>query len=359
MLEENFAPRYLLIKELGTKNIIEVEFPTSLAAWEASARLWCSWVLFQIDGPGVAPVELGKGGISFAHEACRAHARKQYGSAPPPGPSAAPPAFPTDHPGDHERNKRNRAAASMASHLSETFESLSGIFSSMNMGLRDQLPSVGGASIASIGDEAVGDAAAASGSVVRASGASGASGMVDGSVSSSMLEAVLNDPELQSALGPTSPTQRSDGLATMADWAAVAGLDAEVVVEDLQPLVNPSGNAHAELHPRHTPPEGEGGDTGGGASSFTRLHACRNCQASKTACDNGRPCKRCLRLGIPCDEGKALRRACTACKKSKVKCARTRLSPRPPQTVPRMRMRMLIRRMRVRAVCVCVCAAIR
>ena len=53
-----------------------------------------------------------------------------------------------------------------------------------------------------------------------------------------------------------------------------------------------------------------------------RMHACRNCQRAKTACMDVRPCPRCVRLGIPCDDGhpKTVKRACVLCKRAKVKC---------------------------------------
>ena len=52
------------------------------------------------------------------------------------------------------------------------------------------------------------------------------------------------------------------------------------------------------------------------------MHACRNCQRAKTACMDVRPCPRCVRLGIPCDDGhpKTVKRACVLCKRAKVKC---------------------------------------
>lgn len=67
--------------------------------------------------------------------------------------------------------------------------------------------------------------------------------------------------------------------------------------------------------------EGEGNDDGGGGDGGDqRLHACRRCQRAKTAC-HGRPCTRCVRLGVPCDgEARAVKRACVACRRSKVKC---------------------------------------
>ena len=50
-------------------------------------------------------------------------------------------------------------------------------------------------------------------------------------------------------------------------------------------------------------------------------HACANCQRAKIACSSKeRPCRRCERLGLPCEELKPIKRACGACRASKVKC---------------------------------------
>ena len=50
-------------------------------------------------------------------------------------------------------------------------------------------------------------------------------------------------------------------------------------------------------------------------------HACANCQRAKIACSSKeRPCRRCERLGLQCEELKPIKRACGACRASKVKC---------------------------------------
>ena len=73
--------------------------------------------------------------------------------------------------------------------------------------------------------------------------------------------------------------------------------------------------------------EGEGGE---GDSALRQLHACKNCQRAKTACNDQRPCARCVRLGVPCDGNlRAVKRACSACKRSKVKCDLDDLYPKP------------------------------
>jgi len=52
-----------------------------------------------------------------------------------------------------------------------------------------------------------------------------------------------------------------------------------------------------------------------------KLHACKNCQRAKTACMDQRPCARCVRLQMLCDnEIKTVKRACANCKRAKVKC---------------------------------------
>ena len=54
----------------------------------------------------------------------------------------------------------------------------------------------------------------------------------------------------------------------------------------------------------------------------SRLHACKSCRRAKKICvDDERPCARCVRLGLPCDEVvKPVKRACTNCSQIKVKC---------------------------------------
>jgi len=66
----------------------------------------------------------------------------------------------------------------------------------------------------------------------------------------------------------------------------------------------------------------EGTSAEAGSSATTpKIHACKNCQRAKTACMDQRPCARCIRLAIPCDnEVKAVKRACANCKRAKVKC---------------------------------------
>jgi hypothetical protein len=52
-----------------------------------------------------------------------------------------------------------------------------------------------------------------------------------------------------------------------------------------------------------------------------KLHACKNCQRAKTACMDQRPCARCIRLCLTCDDDhKTVRRACANCKRAKVRC---------------------------------------
>jgi hypothetical protein len=70
------------------------------------------------------------------------------------------------------------------------------------------------------------------------------------------------------------------------------------------------------------PSEGGGDcDADDGTDGAPKLHACKNCQRAKTACNDQRPCARCVRLGAACDgDMRAVKRACAACKKSKVKC---------------------------------------
>ena len=77
--------------------------------------------------------------------------------------------------------------------------------------------------------------------------------------------------------------------------------------------------------------EGEGEASDAGAA---KLHACKNCQRSKTACNDERPCARAC--ASACDgEARAVKRACAACKRSKVNQAsmsarRTRALNLPP-----------------------------
>ena len=78
------------------------------------------------------------------------------------------------------------------------------------------------------------------------------------------------------------------------------------------------GEMHSAL-PALTPqPEKEASAWGGGRT----LHACKNCKGAKVTCVDGqRPCARCVRLGLPCEETvKLVKHACTNCSRSKVKC---------------------------------------
>ena len=52
------------------------------------------------------------------------------------------------------------------------------------------------------------------------------------------------------------------------------------------------------------------------------LHACKYCKGAKVTCVDGqRPCGRCARLGLPCEETvKPVKHACTNCSHLKVKC---------------------------------------
>ncbi|KAL1499027.1 hypothetical protein AB1Y20_013543 [Prymnesium parvum] len=70
-----------------------------------------------------------------------------------------------------------------------------------------------------------------------------------------------------------------------------------------------------------TPPDGCRDVDVDSDSKNPKLHACKNCQRAKTACNDTRPCARCVRLGLSCDgDTKAVKRACASCKRSKVKC---------------------------------------
>jgi hypothetical protein len=52
-----------------------------------------------------------------------------------------------------------------------------------------------------------------------------------------------------------------------------------------------------------------------------KLHACKACVAAKTGCSDVRPCLRCAKMGLDCDDhAKTVKRSCTACKKAKAKC---------------------------------------
>ena len=76
-----------------------------------------------------------------------------------------------------------------------------------------------------------------------------------------------------------------------------------------------------------------GGEAGGeeGSSMGGKLHACKRCQRAKTACNNARPCARCVRLNVPCDDSlRAVKRACVTCRRSKVLFAATPHPYLPP-----------------------------
>ena len=61
--------------------------------------------------------------------------------------------------------------------------------------------------------------------------------------------------------------------------------------------------------------------TGGPRSRTKQSHACSSCQRAKTACSVAeRPCRRCTRLGLVCEDLKLIKRACGTCRESKVKC---------------------------------------
>ena len=67
-------------------------------------------------------------------------------------------------------------------------------------------------------------------------------------------------------------------------------------------------------------PQPEKGASAWGAGCT--LHACKHCKGAKVTCVDGqRPCARCVRLGLPCEETvKPVKHACTNCSRSKVKC---------------------------------------
>ena len=67
-------------------------------------------------------------------------------------------------------------------------------------------------------------------------------------------------------------------------------------------------------------PQPEKGASAWGAGCT--LHACKHCKGAKVTCVDGqRPCARCVRLGLPCEETvKPVKHACTNCSRSKIKC---------------------------------------
>ena len=85
----------------------------------------------------------------------------------------------------------------------------------------------------------------------------------------------------------------------------------------------------------------EGDQQSEGGAPGPQLHACKNCQRAKTACDHQRPCARCVRLGVPCDpttNARVVKRACSACKRSKVKCDFDECYPNPCSRCTRLGM---------------------
>ena len=77
---------FLLVKEVGTGNIIEDAFSSEDVAREAAASLWVSWVLFHKPG-GRAPSELTCGGMSFGHYSIRRHVEAKHRPTSPAVPS--------------------------------------------------------------------------------------------------------------------------------------------------------------------------------------------------------------------------------------------------------------------------------
>lgn len=73
--------------------------------------------------------------------------------------------------------------------------------------------------------------------------------------------------------------------------------------------------------PTATPGSPELGAASLSGENRPKLHACKNCQRAKTACMDQRPCARCVRLCLTCDDDhKTVRRACANCKRAKVRC---------------------------------------
>ena len=130
-----------------------------------------------------------------------------------------------------------------------------------------------------------------------------------------------------------TPTPASEDELNMVVGQAVAALKRYVTSSMMAPMVAPrSSSAGAPLPPGAPPhfvlpnpstpqPPPEGSAEAAAAAAAAKLHACKNCQKAKTACMDQRPCQRCVRLGIPCDDDqKKVKRACGSCKRAKVKC---------------------------------------
>ena len=77
---------FILVKELGPGNIVEVCFASELDAREAAGALWCSWVLFHHQGS--QPSELCQGGFGFAHETIRRYVIEQHSQSAAAAPVA-------------------------------------------------------------------------------------------------------------------------------------------------------------------------------------------------------------------------------------------------------------------------------
>ena len=124
------------------------------------------------------------------------------------------------------------------------------------------------------------------------------------------------------------PVRSSSELATSIDTSPVPGAeqDDSHAMQQMQHVTHACvlGGAVVACAPAgcSAPADAGGGGAGGGGIDKTpKLHACRRCQRAKTACNNGRPCSRCIRLAVPCDgEMRAVKRACVTCRRSKVKC---------------------------------------
>ena len=114
-------------------------------------------------------------------------------------------------------------------------------------------------------------------------------------------------------------TSVSDALDASASSSPVHGTDDGSTSAESGGVDGPEQQAGEQAHsalPAPTPqPETE-------ALLRSRPHACKSCKRAKVACvDDQRPCARCVRLGLSCDEAvHPVKRACTNCSRSKVKC---------------------------------------
>lgn len=107
----------------------------------------------------------------------------------------------------------------------------------------------------------------------------------------------------------SQPSTRPDCSASCVFPAPQCGLPVSYIPAHSRPTTLTAPSFMAPLF--------DDGDAGEGI----KVHACRNCQRAKTACSNTRPCERCKRLGIPCDDVlRVVKRACSNCKRAKVKC---------------------------------------